>query len=362
MKPSLSRPSVLAGSVTGLLLLAALWAADPTTQDGRRAPVAFFLIGDTHLLADKEEPAKLDPRSAALTRRLADALNRLPGTAIPQEAGSGTVLSVRGVIHAGDCIDTGGGTKKNKPMEQTEWTAFVDVFGLTGRDGRLRMPIYEVHGNHDSTREEGFVLGKIIERNRRRPGVTNVSKNGLHYSWDWGDVHFVNLGLIVGQVEGVNRRRRYASVGSLDFLIADLKDKVGTSGRPVVITHHVDMLRYAQPLPIEDKMAEKMEWDPADVRAFYEALSGYNVAAILYGHTHARNVFRWDGSAKAAPRGIPVFNVAKSSHFSSLKQAFFYLEIAGPNVTAREYQTEDGWESGSWTPQVWTAAVAGVNQ
>lgn len=347
------RCSFLAGVLTGLILLAAAWTvgSQPTSRPAG-PPVAFFLVGDTHILADKQEPTKLDPRSDALVTRLIDVLNKLPGTAIPKTAGGGTVLAPRGVIHAGDCIDTGG---RPNPAGQTEWAAFAAAFGLTGKDGRLRLPVYEVHGNHDSTREHGLVLEKIIERNKSRPGVASVSKNGLHYSWDWGEVHFVNLGLVVGQVAGVQRRRRYAPLDSLDFLIADLKAKVGASGRPVVITHHVDMLRYSQPLPVEDKKAQSMEWDPADVKGFHDALVGYNVAAILYGHTHARNVFRWDGSPRAAREGIPVFNVSRSSHFSSNKQALFYLEIHGDTVIAREYQTADGWQSGFWTPQTWTA-------
>jgi len=38
--------------------------------------------------------------------------------------------------------------------------------------------------------------------------------------------------------------------------------------------------------------AAGMEWDLADVKGFYEAIRNYNIAAVLYGHTHARNVFR----------------------------------------------------------------------
>lgn len=317
--------------------------------------VAFFLIGDTHLVAAKENPDMLDERSASLAAKLVDALNNLPGTEIPKAAGGGTVLPARGVLHAGDCIETGDPTSVKK--QQTEWSAFAREFGLTGKDGRLQFPIYEVHGNHDGTRDKGLPIQQIIERNKTRPGVVNVSKNGLHYSWDWGPVHFVNLGLVVGEHPDVKRKRRYDPMGSLEFLIADLKAKVGPSKRPVVITHHVDMLRNAQTLPVEDKKAEGMEWDPADVRAYYDALKSYNVAAIFYGHTHARNVFRWDGTNKAASKGIPVFNVTKSSHFSSMSQGLFYIEIKGDSVTAREYQTKDGWQSGTWTPQTWTASL-----
>ncbi len=346
-----SRREVLAACASGAAIACAGAAGPPADS-----PAAFFLVGDTHYLADKSHPAKLDARSAAVTAGLIATLNRLPGTDIPREAGGGKVLPARGVIHAGDCIDTGD--KPNVKMQAAEWAAFADGFGLTGKDGKLGMPLYEVHGNHDSPRGDGLAVKKIIQRNKSRPGVKNVSANGVHYSWRWGGVHFINLGIVVGEVAAVKRRRRYAPLGSLDFLVADLRDNVGRSGRPVVITHHVDMLRYAKPLPADDKKAAGMEWDPADVRGFHEALAGYNIAAILYGHTHARNVFRWDGSDKAARAGIPVFNVDNSSHFASKEQAFFYFEIGGGAIIAREYQTKDAWKTGSWSPRSWSAPVA----
>jgi predicted phosphodiesterase len=349
-----NRRQFLGASASAVMLPALGRATVSTPQEN---VVAFFLVGDTHFRADKEATAKLDKRSAAVNSRLIDVLNRLPGTDIPKAAGSGTVLAPRGVIHAGDCIDTGD--KANVPMQQTEWAAFTEGFGLTGKDGKLTVPVYEVHGNHDSPHGNGLVVEKIIARNKKRPGVKNVSKNGLHYSWDWNDVHFINLGIVVGQVASATRKRRYAPLDSLDFLVSDLKGNVGASGRPVVLTHHVDMLRYARPLPVEDKKAVGMEWDPADVKGFHDALHGYNIAAILYGHTHVRNVFRWDGSARKAEEGIPVFNVDNSSHFAGTQQAFFYIEIRGNALIVREYQTADAWETGSWTPQTWTAPVAG---
>lgn len=340
-------------------------ASGPPAGKDAKAPgaadeaVSWFLVGDTHFLADKTEKAKLDPRSAGVTTRLVDVLNRLPGTALPESVGGGTLPAPRGVIHAGDCIDTGD--KADTAMQETEWSAFAETYGLTGRDGRLKLPVYEVHGNHDSPRGDGLAVKKIIDRNKSRPGVTHASGNGVHYSWDWGRVHFVNLGIVVGQSRDVARRRRYAPLDSLDFLIADLKDKVGSSGRPVVITHHVDMIRYAQPLPVADAKAAVMEWDPADVKAFHDAIKGVNVAAILYGHTHTRAVFRWDGSAKrdAAADGVPVFNVDNSSHFGSKQQAFFHFELRAGRLTVREYATPDGWETAAWTPQVWTVPVKG---
>jgi predicted phosphodiesterase len=350
-----SRRQFLAAAASGLVLPA---VARPVSPRPAAGPVAFFLIGDTHFLADKAEPKRLDPRSAAVTSRLVDTLNKLPGTQIAKEAGGGIVLAPRGVIHAGDVIDTGdkrGGVTGE--MQQTEWAAFAETYGQSGKDGRLKVPVYEIHGNHDSPAGDGLAVKKMIERNKTRPGLINVSGNGLHYSWDWEKVHFVNLGIVVGQVASVARKRRYNPLDSLAFLVADLKEKVGTSGRPVVITHHVDMQRYAIPLPVEDKVAQGREWDPADVRGYFEAIQAYNIAAILYGHTHVRNVFRWDGTAKRSAAGVPVFNVDNSSHFSGPAQAFFYFEISDDCLTAREYLTADGWETGQWATQVWTVPV-----
>ena len=353
MSPAPCRRRFLAASA-GLTVAAVARPADPQPKD---EPVAFFAIGDTHFLADKDDTAKLDKRSAGVTARLVDVLNRLPGEDIPKEAGGGKVLAPRGAIHVGDCIDTGD--RANEKMQQTEWAAFADAYGLTGKDGRLTVPVYEVHGNHDCPTGDGLVVKKITERNKKRPGVTNVSKNGLHYSWDWGGVHFVNLGIVVGQAADVKRKRRYPPLDSLDFLVSDLREKVGTSGRPVVITHHVDVLRFAQPLPVDDPKAEKMEWDPADVRGFHDALKGYTVAAILYGHTHTRTVFRWDGTtSKTAKDGIPAFNSDKGSHYAYKKQAFFYFEVRAGEVVVREYATTDNWETGAWTPQVWASPTS----
>lgn len=338
-------------------LAATAAAATPAAAQEPDAPVAFFVVGDTHFLADKDDPKQLDPRSAAVNGRLVDTLNRLPGTAIPANAGGGTVRASRGLLHAGDVIDTGD--KPNVPMQETEWAAFRGEFGLTGSDGRLKLPVYEVHGNHDSPRGDGLAVRQIAARNRTRPGVTNVSPNGVHYSWDWGRVHFVALGIVVGEVKTVTRRRRYAPLDSLDFLIADLREKVGTSGRPVVVLHHVDMLRYAGPADIEEKLATAREWDPADVRGYYDALKAYNVAAVFYGHTHARNVYRWDGGTRPAATGVPAFNVDNGAHFASQQQAFFYVEIAADRTLVREYATPDAYRTGGWTPQTWTAPVGG---
>lgn len=318
-----------------------------------KVDVAFFVVGDTHYLAAKDDPQKLDPRSGPTNARLVDHLNRLPGTAIPEKAGGGAVLMPRGVIHVGDLIDSGD--KNAEPflkMQQREWDAFAEDYGLTGKDGRLKYPVFEVHGNHDTPQGDGLAVKKIIERNKKRPGLASVSKNGLHYSWDWGPVHFVNLGIVVGSVKDVARKRRYNALDSLDFLIADLKEKVGTSGRPVILTHHVDVARNTTE-PDPKAPASNKEWDPADVRGYYDALKAYNVIAVFYGHTHVRNIFKWDGATAKAAQGVSVFNVDNGAHFNFKDQAIFYVQVSNGELLVREFATVDRWETAAWTPQTW---------
>jgi len=328
-------------------------AAESNPAKGPSA--SFFVVGDTHYLADKESPSRMDARSATICGRLVETLNHLAGTKIPDEAGGGVVAQANGVIHVGDVIDTGDKNGRvQTEMQKTEWAAYADDFGLTGSDGRLKMPVYEVHGNHDSPHGTGWAVEQIIARNRSRPGLVNVSDNGLHYSWNWGAAHFINLGLIVGTDKSVDRKRRYAALDSLDFLVSDLRDQVGDDGRPLVITHHIDIARYTGPCD-RDAPADSKEWDPCDVHAFYEAIQNYNVAGIFYGHTHFRNVFRWDGASAKATSGVHVFNTDNAAHFGGDAQALLYVELHDGQLLVREYQTKDGWLSGFFTSQSWSA-------
>ena len=317
----------------------------------------FFVIGDTHYFANAEKPGELDPISAQTNAGLVETLNRLRGTDIPAAARKGNVGEPRGIIHVGDLIDSGDNDDDaHKAMQQTEVRAWLDAYGLNGEDGVLKYPVYEVHGNHDAPHGEGILLPHLIERNRKRAGVSNISKNGMHYSWDWGPVHFVCLGLIVGEEKSVTRKRRFAAMDSLDFLAADLAEKVGDSGRPVVLAHHVDLARYSLPLDAPETFEGK-EWDPADVHAYHEAIKRYKIAAIFYGHTHARNVFRWDGLNTKGAEGIAVFNNDNSAHFRMEDQAFLHVEMNERELIVREHKTPDRWKTAAWTPMSWTVPL-----
>lgn len=357
--PELSRRRLLQSTAAGALSLAAgrLGFADVAASPKE---VSFFLVGDTHYYAPKDSPEKIDETSAANNARLIDWLNKLPGTAVPKEAAGSdgvTVPTPLGVIHAGDIIDSGdkGAGAVARKAQDTELAAFLADWGLNG-DAKLKYPCFEVHGNHDGPRGDGPVVSEIIKRNKSRKGLVAISDSGLHYAWVWNGVHFLNLGIVVGGTKEVARTRRYDPKGSLPFLEDYLAKQVGTSGAPVVLTHHVDVARYSQ--PCEQEVKGNPEWDPCDARAYYRTISKYNVVASLFGHTHARKLARWDGTPKEpAAGGMNLFNTDNAAHFHSQTQAVLHITIVAKEMRVMEFATKDAWQTGAWTPQRWSFEI-----
>ena len=142
--------------------------------------VSLLLVGDTHYCAQKENVQVMNEVSASYNAALVRQLNELPGTAFPDEVG-GVVPVPGGVIHAGDIVDNGDKGPDKHATAETEFAAFTADWGLNGGDGKLRWPVREVHGNHDSPRGDGPVIKGIKKRNQRRAGIVNRSANGLHY-------------------------------------------------------------------------------------------------------------------------------------------------------------------------------------
>lgn len=299
------RKSNLACFLFGLLVLPVL----PAAAENRPADdsLTFFVVSDTHY--------GLSPRGDETIPLLVEKMNRLPGTEYPARIGGGRVGVPRGVLHIGDVTNDG---------KEKSWKMFVRDYGLTGSEGRLSVPVYETFGNHDGG-PKSLVRTAIKERNRGRLGLTEVSENGLHYSWDWNNVHFVNLGIAPGTTV-----RPYDPEHSMEFAAKDLAKHVGTSGRPVILLHHFGF----------DKAHSLGWWSEERRTAYYELIKDYNVIAILHGHAHEPLIYQWKGIDVYHP---PHFRQKDPKKNGPVTHGFFVFHIQGSELTVAERKLDDTW-------------------
>jgi cytolysin (calcineurin-like family phosphatase) len=143
--------------------------------------------------------------------------------------------------------------------------------------------------------------------------VDHVSANGLHYSWNWNEVHFVQLNLYPG--DAPHSETRYSAAyhdpqGSLAFLKADLAANVGESGQPVVIAHHYDLQGTDW-------------WHEEERKAYYEAIKPYNVIVVFHGHT-GTGVYRWKPDREE--RALDVVNTGQTEN------GFFVVQVTRDRV------------------------------
>lgn len=329
--------------------------------------LTFFVSGDPQYLAEKtENPTKLDSLSEQANSRFIRIINQLPQQVIPKQFGGGKVAKkIRGMIVTGDLIDSldkNGRIYTN--MQKFEWERFLKDYGQNGTGGKFPYPIYELHGNHDGPQGNTFLTEDIIKRNKTRFDVVNTSANGLHYSWNWGKVHLINVGMFVGGGDDRREGHHYAARNSLKFLKSDLAQHVGRSGRPVIISHHLHL------------NAPEYDWPREDLKAYYETIKQYNVIAIFNGHTHGsppRHAY-WNGfKLNSKPTGEKNFNSfdpddsgAAKIHNGKpvgLRHGFLYVEIIDHRgeqndmLKVRSYMTKDNWETHGWD-KIWEFKIS----
>lgn len=233
-----------------------LLASVTTTRSGAAEKssdndVTFVVGSDTHY------DSRL--KNSAMQKHIAR-LNSLPGTPYPASVG-GTVSAFRVVILNGDLT--------NRGLEE-EWTLFEADWGLSG-EKQCKFPIFEGYGNHD-LRKGDIISNHLKERNKKRKGLTNVSENGCHYSWDMGGIHFIQANLVAAD------NGRLGSNLALSFVKSDLEKFIGNSGRPVIVNQH-----YA---PLEPLGKSDREWTLDNQKALADVLAKYNVIGIFCGHSH----------------------------------------------------------------------------
>jgi predicted phosphodiesterase len=229
--------------------------------------LTFYVVSDTHYGTSTNGDQMLS--------LLVNKMNTLHGAAYPDAIG-GVVAKPRGVLHIGDITN-----KARKP----EWESFLRDYA------RLAWPVYETFGNHDGGATSPVRIG-IRERNKKRVGLTTLSENGLHYSWDWDGIHFVNCGICPGTTA-----KRYDPEHSLS-------------------------------------------WWPETWRIEYLAqIKPYNLIGILHGHAHKTSIYKW--------QGIDIYH---TTHFrgdpkknETPTHGFFVFHITDSELTVAERRVEDSW-------------------
>lgn len=294
--------AALSRSVSALCIL---WLA--ASAAGQQAePLTFFATSDSHYEAI--ERVERNDRNLVTIERM----NALPGQPWPDKLGGGAIGKPRGVLALGDLIDDGD---KNGQTD-IEWKHFAAHFGLDGTDGALKFPVFEGWGNHDGPPEKYVkqrvsVQSEIKRRNEIRLEkklISRVSSNGLHYSWDWDGVHFVQTNLYPADKQ--NAKVRYSlpwhdPQDALAFVKEDLAAAVGDSGRPVIIMAHCGF--------------DTDWWVLEDWAEFYRAVKPYNVIAYLHGHT-GTGVRKW--KPEGEEQHLDVVNTGQT------EKGFFVIEVS----------------------------------
>ena len=291
--------ALAAFGLTAVVVCTAQAAAPSVVAPPSYNDITFFIGSDLHYgYADSFVV------SSNLAQGAMDRMNALPGESYPAEVGGGTVDSPRGVLLIGDLTDAGA---------PEDWMAFTNDVGLNG-ERRLAFPVYEAYGNHDLNWP---VLYGVRDRNPSRTGVSNISTNGFHYSWDWDSLHLVCLNLFPGD----SRDNSLDPYGSLSFLKDDLAKNVAGSGRPVVIYHHYGFDSFSLAW-----------WSDLQRTNYYEAIKDYNVIAIFAGHYHFVDHLSWCG--------VDTFNDGTMG--KSLGN-FLVAHLAGTKLTIVERTADDTW-------------------
>ncbi len=238
---------------------------------------------------------------------------------------------LRGVLYAGDL------THYSRLNSEFEW--YHDSV-----DDDYERFLFDGLGNHDQIIPTcgqlaacSLALDSCVEPwiirdrvgDRKRNTVKTSKSEHAHYSWDWHDVHFVQLNKHPGTDpdppatycdDAADGYQHPSPFESLDFLVDDLAEYVGSSGRPVVIVHHFGFDPFSLTW-----------WSDAERLAYWNAIAPYNVAAIFTGHNHLEpNEFGWradfdkPAAASGGPTFIPAFVAA-----GALKGAYLDVEMNG---------------------------------
>jgi 3',5'-cyclic AMP phosphodiesterase CpdA len=174
-------------------------------------------------------------------------------------------------------------------VAETDAAKAKSLFDMYARAAKnLRVPVHSVPGNHD-------VIG--LSRNGKVPPTDALygkkmfeDRVGPRYSsFDHQGWHFIQLDSIGTKNGGYIG---HIDEAQFDWLKGDL-EKTGKT-RPVVLTTHIALVTsMVQFLAPQGQPTEG--WVIANTFDVLKLLAGYNVKAVLQGHTHVREIVDYNG-------------------------------------------------------------------
>lgn len=310
--------------------------------------LVFFFSSDPHIGYESKDPNKpvTGDQAVAEVRDTLSQMRAVVGQPYPplealRSAATGTVARPRGILVAGDLTDNG------------EWPLFETVFPAGGLENGS-IPLFLCVGNHDGP-PDGPTRQGVISRNRRMLQdrlLDGVSPNGLHTTRTWDGVRFICVNLCPADTTDAQTPFNYGHPGpgtwndpegGLTFLTGVLKDRVGASGDPVILMQHYGFC--------EGFNFDWNWWSVRQRRDFYDAIKGYNVVALLHGHTHAPACYRWPdpvGGAREVqrlfgdtpPADLRSFDVFSAGSFGG--GTFYVFRMLGDRILAAHHDRR-GW-------------------
>lgn len=243
---------------------------------------------------------------------------------------------LRGVILAGDLVQSG---------HPEEWNWYLNSFTEQGTRYSILPYIFDGLGNHDydSPVRHEIIRDHIREHSRNAVRTLNGADPIPHYSWDWHDIHFVQLNVIPSD-SPPSGGQQFFPYAALSFLAQDLQQNVGSSGRPVFIVHHFG-LNEGDP-----EGDEPSWWDPYQKVQYWNVIAPYDVRGIIHGHTHLGESHFQEGDGRrwgkwwrpangiGGPEWIRTFNVSSSRDGG----VFCEMEMGPNNSITLRMRNQDG--------------------
>jgi hypothetical protein len=282
----------LCGAI-GVLVRAASAAQ---TNPGR--DFTLFVFSDTHLGAEqpKANPPVTKEQVIERVQKNLERMRQLPGQSFPSSiagANPGGIAVPRSLFILGDLADG----HKDPAQARQQWHTFEMIFPREGiRFSRLTVPIFAIAGNHDRD-PSGPQRRGPLERNRALSAMGHLSalsENGVHFALNWDGVHLICVNLCPADSVDEQTPFRFGRPGpgswndpqmALSFVRDYLRKQVGRSGEPVILMQHYGFDSFS--------IGDWNWWTPKQRRALHDLLADYNILAILHGHNHHAEHYRW---------------------------------------------------------------------